>query len=254
MSSAELATATVGAGLEASGGAGSGGLVQAVALLAGVELLTAVLLAWRGTASPRALLSLQGFALAGLVVVIGIAEDHAELFAVAVLIAVLKGVVLPTLVVRRPVRPGRRARAAAVPGRPHVAAGRNPDRGAFLLGVAALVVIAYLAARPLAAVVPSVARQALPVGFALVLIGFALLAVGRLTRVQLTGFLMLDNGIATTAFLASGGVPLIVELGASLDIALVLLILQVLNGRLGAAFGSSGPSGTDLELLRELHD
>ena len=47
------------------------------------------------------------------------------------------------------------------------------------------------------------------------------------TRVsQLIGFLVLDNGIATVAFLTAGGVPLVVELGVSLDVLLVVLILR----------------------------
>jgi hydrogenase-4 component E len=51
------------------------------------------------------------------------------------------------------------------------------------------------------------------------------------------------------AFLTAGGVPLVVELGASLDVLLVVLILQVLNGRMQLAHGV-----TDLDELTELHD
>ena len=113
-------------------------------------------------------------------------------------------------------------------------------------------VVAFLAARPLAAVVPGPTGRALPVGFALVLVGFVLLVTGTRSRAQLVGFLVLDNGIATTAFLATGGVPLTVELGVSLDVLLVVLVLQVLGVRIDTAFG--GPAGTDLDQLRELHD
>lgn len=234
----------------------SGDASQAVALLAGLELLTAVLLAWRGPASsPRGPLAVQGFALAGLVAVIGVAEGEAVLWLVALLVAVLKGVVLPTLVVGRPGRPAGPAvpPAGARPaGRPAVVRGRS--RVPLLLGAAGLVVVAYLAARPVARVVTGATGQALPVGFALVLVGFALLATGRRSQSQLVGFLVLDNGIATTAFLATGGVPLVVELGVSLDVLLVVLVLQVLGSRIDTAFGAGAPGGTDLDQLRELHD
>lgn len=227
-----------------------------MALLAGLELLTAVLLAWRGPASsPRGPLAVQGFALAGLVAVIGVAEGEPVLWLVALLVAALKGVVLPTLVVRRP---GRTAAAAGPPadarpsGRPAAVRGRS--RVPLLLGAAGLVVVAYLAARPVARVVTGATGQALPVGFALVLVGFALLATGRRSQSQLVGFLVLDNGIATTAFLATGGVPLVVELGVSLDVLLVVLVLQVLGSRIDTAFGAGAPGGTDLDQLRELHD
>jgi hydrogenase-4 component E len=60
---------------------------------------------------------------------------------------------------------------------------------------------------------------------------------------------MLDNGIAALAFLTTAGVPLIVEFGASLDILLAVLVLQILSGRMRVKFG-----GTDLDELRELRD
>ena len=37
---------------------------------------------------------------------------------------------------------------------------------------------------------------------------------------------MLDNGIAATAFLLTAGVPLIVELGASLDVLFAVLVMR----------------------------
>ena len=69
----------------------------------------------------------------------------------------------------------------------------------------------------------------MPVGLALVLIGFLVLLTRRSALSQLIGFVILDNGIATTAFLTSGGVPLVVELGVTLDVLLVVLILRVLD-------------------------
>ena len=61
--------------------------------------------------------------------------------------------------------------------------------------------------------------------------------------------MVLDNGIATVAFLTSGGVPVVVELGVTLDVLLVVLILQVLAGRMRLTHG-----GLDLDDLRELRD
>ncbi len=230
---------------------------QAVALLAGLELLTAVLLVWIGpAASPRGPLAVQGFALAGLVLVIGLADNDPAVALVALLVVALKGVVLPSLVVRRdPALRYAAARRAAArsegqgdPGATDVVAARR-SAVPLLLAAAVLVVLAYLVARPVAALVPGPTGKALPVGFALVLVGFALLARGTRARAQLVGFLVLDNGIATTAFLATGGVPLVVELGVSLDVLLVILVLQVLGARIDSTFG-----GADLDQLKELHD
>ena len=51
------------------------------------------------------------------------------------------------------------------------------------------------------------------------------------------------------AFLTSGGVPVTIELGVSLDVLLVVLILGVLLVRLQREHGS-----LDLTELKELHD
>ena len=89
----------------------------------------------------------------------------------------------------------------------------------------------------------------MPVGFAMVLIGFFVLVTRRRALSQIVGFLLLDNGIATTAFLLTGGVPGVVELAVSLDVLLIVLVLQVLAARVRLTFG-----GTDIDELRDLHD
>jgi hydrogenase-4 component E len=82
-----------------------------------------------------------------------------------------------------------------------------------------------------------------------VLTGVFMLVTRRRALSQVVGFLMLDNGIAALAFLLTAGVPLIVELGASLDVLLAVLVLQILTGRMRIKFGR-----TDLDELTELRD
>ena len=123
------------------------------------------------------------------------------------------------------------------------------QRSASLLAAAGLTLLAYAAARPLVALAPSASAHATPVGIAVVLIGFFLAATRQRAISQIIGVLLIDNGIAAVAFLATGGVPLIVELGVSADLALAVLVLQILTSRLHATFGP-----TDLDELRELHD
>ena len=110
-------------------------------------------------------------------------------------------------------------------------------------------IAAYAAARPLVDLDPVPAGRAAPAALSVVLIGFFALATRRRALSQLVAVLMLDNGIAALAFLATAGVPLIVELGVSFDVLLAVLVLQILTARMRAAFG-----GTDLDELRELHD
>jgi hydrogenase-4 component E len=45
---------------------------------------------------------------------------------------------------------------------------------------------------------------------------------------KIVGLILVDNGIALVTFLLTSGVPLIVELGSSLDVLLVVVVLQFL--------------------------
>jgi hydrogenase-4 component E len=82
-----------------------------------------------------------------------------------------------------------------------------------------------------------------------VLIAVFVMVSRRRAVSQAVGFLMLDNGIAATAFLLTAGVPLIVELGASLDVLFAIVVIGILTGRMRRTFG-----GTDLDQLRELRE
>lgn len=211
---------------------------QLIALASGVLLLTGALMVWvRSWPAIIVLLAAQGVALSALVALVAADERDVELAAVAGLVLVVKGLALPALLARgaRGTAPGDEAPLWPPP--------------AGLLAVVALTTLAYAVARPLTADGAGPAERAVPVGIALVLIGFLTLVTRRRAPAQLTGFLMIDNGIATVAFLTAAGVPLVVELGVSLDVVLVALILVVLSRRLHAAFG-----GTDLRALRELRD
>jgi hydrogenase-4 component E len=120
---------------------------------------------------------------------------------------------------------------------------------ASLIGVSLLTTLAFLVSQPLLVLGTGAAVAAVPVGVALVLYGFFVVATRRHAISQLIGFLVLDNGIAAVAFLTASGLPLVVELGVSLDVLLVLLILQVLTARIRSEFGQA-----DLDDLKELRD
>jgi hydrogenase-4 component E len=205
----------------------------------GALLLTAVLAAWlRQLSAQAALLVAQGAALGTVPITIGIHKGDATLIAVGCAVLVLRAGVLPTLVAR--LVPGERAPRETEP---------LLNASASLLIAAALTGVGYAVTRPLLALDSSVTTKATPAAFAVVLIGvFLLVSRGRALS-QIIGFLMLDNGIAAVAFLTTAGLPLIVELGASTDVLLAVLILQVLTGRMRVKFGS-----TELDRLRELRD
>ena len=214
--------------------------VRLLDLAAGLFLLAAVGMLWRRqlTAMVR-LFAVQGVALTLLVATLGVHEGSVELVAVAGGVGILRAGVLP-LLARRVLRNAPTEQRETSP---------SVNIAASLLAAAALTLLAYAISRPLVALAPSPATALFPISLAVVLIGFFALVSRRRALSQLVGFLLLDNGITATAFLATAGVPLIVELGVSFDILLIIVVLQVLAARLQITFGS-----TDLDELRELHD
>ncbi|GAA4470756.1 hypothetical protein [Phytohabitans houttuyneae] len=212
---------------------------QLLNLACGLFLLTAIGVLWRRElAALITLLTVQGAALTGIAVLFAVDHRHPEAFVVAAMVGVLKVGVLPWLLRRVLARvPEARETAPLV------------NVAASLLAAAALTLLAYAAARPLVNLAPSPTARAAPVGLAVVLIGFLLAATRRRAISQIVGLLLIDNGVAAVAFLATGGVPLVVELGVSADLLLAVLVLQVLTARLRAVFGR-----TDLDDLRGLRD
>ncbi|MEU8972105.1 hypothetical protein AB0D11_23000 [Streptomyces monashensis] len=219
--------------------------IQLLDLACGAFLLAAVLVLWRRElAAIIRVFALQGVALAAIGLLLGAHEQRWDLTAVALAVGVLRAGLLPYLI--------RRALAA-------LAADRGSEEvretqplvniAASLLTAALLTLLAYAVAQPLTDLNPTPATRALPVGLAVVLIGFFVLVTRRRALAQVVGFLLLDNGITASAFLATSGVPLIVELGVSFDVLLAVLVLQILTTRMREAFGT-----TDIDDLRELHD
>lgn len=230
---------------------------QAVALAAGALLVTSVLMVWRRELSAQVrLLTAQGVALGVLAATVGLSAgpggSRAELLLVAVLVLALRAVLIPWVL-------GRRLRSAVDAGDAAREDGTRLNPTAGLVLVALLTTVAYLVSRPISeslaratgahAPAAAPAAFAVPVGIAMVLIGFLLLVGRRRALSQLVGFLVLDNGIATVAFLTAAGVPFAVELGISSDVLLVVLILAVLSRRIHAQLGA-----TALDQLTELRD
>ena len=213
--------------------------IQLLDLAVGLVLVCAFVVLWRRSlAAIVHTLAVQGGALAGVALLLGLHDHDIGALAVAGPVLALKGVVVPGVLLSV-VRANEHAREVD----PLV------NIPASLVGAALLTMVAYAATRAVVAVAPGPETRAIPIGVAVVLIGFLVLATRRKALTQVVGFLLLDNGITLVAFLATAGVPLVVELGASLDLLLAVLVLQVLTVRMRAKFG-----GLDLDQLHELHD
>lgn len=209
-------------------------------LAAGGVLLAAVAVVWRRDLPAMVrILAGQGVALSVVVLAEGVHQGDPALLGVAVAVAALRAGLLPWLL-RRAVFAEAAERRESTP---------LLNTTASLLVAVLLTMAAFVLTRPVVALEPSPATRAVPAAVAVILIAVFVMVSRRRALSQAIGFLMLDNGITAVAFLTTAGVPVIVELGASLDVLFAILILGVLTGQLRQAFGD-----TDLDQLRELHD
>jgi hydrogenase-4 component E len=203
-------------------------------LALGITLLLVWRQSWRGRVR---LFVVQSWVLAALAVTLGVLARRPALVAVGVVFAVMKTWIIPRVLRRmargsplRPVSPGRSA------GLPVLAAG-------------ALVVVAYAVMLPIsgaaAAGVPT--RSALPLAFAVALIGLFLCVTARDALGQVIGFLVFENGLFALALLTTYGLPGIVEAGAFLEVLVLVLLMEGVLVQIRREHDS-----LDVDRLREL--
>jgi len=212
---------------------------QLLDLLAAVALVAAVLVLWRRRLGAIVtVLAVQGAALAGVAVLVGVHHHEIGPVVTGIVALGLKAVVIPALIWRVVAHNGDERETDPV-----------VNVAAALVAAAALVVLAFAVTPQLVDLAPSPETDAMPIGFAIMLVAGFAMVTRRKAVSQIVGFLMLENGVSLVAVLVATGVPAVIELGVALDVLLVVLVLVVLTTRMQAKFGR-----LDLELLRELHD
>ncbi len=197
---------------------------------AGGLVLASVLIVWRRDLRAIVrLLAWQGAALAAIPLLRGIRDNDRALIAVGIAVLALRALVLPWLL----------ARAVGAEAAAQREATPLVNTASSLLITAGLTLTAFAITQPVVNLEPGVTINAVPAAFAVVLIALFVMTTRLHAVSQAAGFLMLDNGIAATAFLLTAGVPLIVELGASLDVLFAVIVIGVLTGRLRRIFGDA---------------
>ncbi len=197
-------------------------------LLAFVTLGAAILLIVRRSLTAQVrVFRFQSFVLAVLAAVVAAFAGSAHLFGVALVLAVVKGVIIPKVLNRAAVNIGM-SRAAA----PYL----GPPAALGVCGV--LVVVAFYVMGPVAESNPLPTADAIPLAFAGVLVGFFVTVNRRRALTQILGFLVLENSIFLLALLCTYGVPFIVEMGVFLDVLVAVLIMEVFTYRIKENFDS----------------
>ena len=207
-------------------------------LLTFVALGVTLVLVWRQSWRGRVrLFVVQSLLLGALATAIGLLAGRPSLLLVAAVFLVVKTWLIPRVLWRmaagsplRPVRPGRSA------GIPVLVAG-------------ALVVVAYVIMLPVSGVASSAlpTRGAIPLAFAMALIGLFVCVTGRDALGQITGFLVFENAIFALGVVATYGMPGIVEAGVFLEVLVVVLLMEGVVVQMRREHDS-----LDVDRLREL--
>jgi hydrogenase-4 component E len=120
-------------------------------------------------------------------------------------------------------------------------------RGAAVVGavVLSLVTIETFSGEPFAT--PLGALRALPAAMALILLGLQTMVTRHHVIAQITGFLVIENGMALAALTAVYGMPLVIEFGVLMDLLLAVMVAFVYSRRIQEAHGELAT-----KVLREL--
>ena len=191
-----------------------------------LALILGFMLLWRrGVPAHVAAFTWQSIVLAAIAATVAWFAGERHLYAVAVLLLIVKGVAIPRLLRRMERRFGAERELT-----PYV----NTATSLVVAGL--LVLFGYAVTRPVVAASLLPTRVAMPLAMGLVLVSLFVIISRKKALTQVIGFLMLENGIALLALLGAYGIPLIVELGVFLDALMGFLVMQIFVYRIQETF------------------
>lgn len=121
---------------------------------------------------------------------------------------------------------------------------RQPYLGRRASAVVAVIIIfvAAIAVGGVAGLPGGTSARALPAAMAEVLTGLLLVVTRRKSLSMVIGLLVFENGITLAALAMTAGMPLVMELGASFDVLIVMVVVRVHSRRM---LNSMGTLSTD---------
>jgi len=90
-----------------------------------------------------------------------------------------------------------------------------------------LVIFSYWLVLPMVQQELVFTRNVVAVSLAVVLIGFLMMVVRQQAVAQVLGFMSMENGLFLAAVSATGGMPLVVELGVAFDVLVAMVLFGV---------------------------
>jgi hydrogenase-4 component E len=192
-------------------------LQQLMVVLAAVVLFTSFVLLEQA----RLVASIHAFAWQGVLVamvtaIVAASGEHAHLFFSALLTLGLKALLIPWML-HRLVRRLELDR--------HRESLRHP--ALVIMAALALVIFSYWLVLPLVQQELLFTRNIVAVSLAMVLIGLLMMVVRAQAVAQVLGFMSMENGLFLAAVSATGGMPLVVELGVAFDVLVAMVLFGV---------------------------
>jgi hydrogenase-4 component E len=177
----------------------------------------------------------ESWLIAGLSATVGAYAGYPELYLIAILTALFRGLLLPYLV-------WRIIRRQAIDYEVHVILRPSSSLVIGALAVVFALVISYQIGDHLG-LVGTVAVLALTVMLSMKLIGFLMLAVRHEAISQVLGLLVLENGIFLGAQILVPGMPMLLEIVILFDLLIAVACFGVLVRYLATAVGTTSSFG-----------
>ena len=169
----------------------------------------------------------QTVALAATIAVVAYFTRDGQLYAVAAILVLLKGMAIPLLLRRMDRQFGAQRELE-----PYV------NTATSLLVGGLLVLLAYVITRPLVMLSQLPTRAGMPLAMGVIFVSLFVVISRKKALTQVIGFLVLENGIALLAVLGTYGIPLILELGVFLDALMGFLVMQIFVYQIHETFES----------------
>ncbi|MCR4345604.1 MAG: hypothetical protein NUV55_00125 [Sulfuricaulis sp.] len=190
---------------------------QAILLFAALILFTSFIM----LAQPRIVPLIHAFAWQGVLLavtttLVAYATDHPHLYISAGMTFALKALLIPWMLHRLAVRLKihRDIEAVTYPS-------------LTLLAGASLVVFSYYVAIPIVQLSALVARNAIAISIAIILLGMLMMITRKKAISQVVGFMSIENGLFFAAVVSTYGMPMVVELGVAFDVLVAAILFGV---------------------------
>jgi hydrogenase-4 component E len=192
-------------------------LQQFMVVLAAVVLFTSfVLLQQSRLVAAVHAFAWQGALVAMVTAIVAVAGDQLHLFFSAALTLGLKALLIPWML-HRLVRRLELDRHSETVRRPVLV----------IMAALALVIFSYWAVAPIVQQELIFTRNIVAVSLAVVLIGLLMMVIRTQAVAQVLGFMSMENGLFLAAVSATGGMPLVVELGVAFDVLVAMVLFGV---------------------------